>query len=234
MLDQAFDALKKYNWGVDPKVLSPIDEAIITSHGDDQARGQLENRLADVLKTDAPRDAKDYVCRKLMVIGTASSVPTLAALLPKKDHSHMARYALERIPAEEAGEALRESLADVDDDLKVGVMSSIGTRGEDASVDVLAEYLGSDNPSVATAAAYALGAIRTPSAAKALENNKPSDPKAQLAATDASFACAEALLADGKKLEALAIYKGLAGGKQPKHVRLAATRGVLACAGKSE
>ena len=32
--------------------------------------------------------------------------------------------------------------------------------------------------------------------------------------------------------QALAIYKGLAGADQPKHVRLAATRGMLACAGK--
>ena len=47
--------------------------------------------------------------------------------------------------------------------------------------------------------------------------------------TDASLACAEALLADGKKAEALAIYKGFASDDQPKHVRLAATRGMLAC-----
>ncbi len=38
-----------------------------------------------------------------MVIGTAESVPALAALLPDKDLSHMARYALERIPAPGSG-----------------------------------------------------------------------------------------------------------------------------------
>ena len=36
---------------------------------------------------------------------------------------------------------------------------------------------------------------------------------------------------DGDKVSALSIYKRLAKGQQPKHVRLAATRGMLACAG---
>ena len=30
MLDQAFDDLKTYDWGVDPKVLKPIDDAVYT------------------------------------------------------------------------------------------------------------------------------------------------------------------------------------------------------------
>jgi len=55
---------------------------------------------------------------------------------------------------------------------------------------------------------------------------------AKLAVTDASLACAESLLAAGKNADALAIYKGVAKGDQPKHVRLAATRGMLTCAGK--
>ena len=37
---------------------------------------------------------------------------------------------------------------------------------------------------------------------------------------------------DREKAEAIAVYKSLAGPKQPKHVRLAATRGLLAAAGK--
>ena len=53
---------------------------------------------------------------------------------------------------------------------------------------------------------------------------KPTDAAVKAATTDASLACAETLLANGKKAEALAIYKGFASGDQPKHVRLAATR----------
>src|SRR5882757_6526623 len=99
MLDKAFEDLKTYDWGKNPSDLDPINNAVTASHGDAAARKALETRLAAVLKTDAPRDAKDYVCRKLMLIGTAESTPTLAALLTDKDQSHMARYALERIAA---------------------------------------------------------------------------------------------------------------------------------------
>jgi HEAT repeat protein len=127
---------------------------------------------------------------------------------------------------------LRDSLSKLPPELKVGVISSLGSRGDNASVKQLAELLKDDNAAVATAAAEALGAIRTPEAAKAVSETKPNE-KAKAAATDASLACAEALLAAGKNTDALSIYKGLVGSSQ-KHVKLAATRGVLACAAKKE
>jgi HEAT repeat protein len=231
MLDAAFDALKTYDWGSDRNALNPIDETIVATHGDAAARLDLENRLAAVLKTDVSRDAKDFVCRKLMVIGTAASVPALADMLSDADHSHMARYALERIPAPEAAAALRTALPQLPSALKIGVISSLGARQDEASVPALAELIGGTDAMVARAAAYALGAIGSAAAAEALKSAQPSED-ASLAVADASFACAEGLLADGRNAAALAIYKGFASGTQPKHVRLAATRGMLACAGK--
>lgn len=234
MLDEAFEALKTYDWGADPKVLSPIDEAIVATHGDAAARKELEARLAAVLKTDVSRDAKDVVCRKLTVIGTAASVPVLAELLPNKDLSHMARYALERIPAPEAAQALRDALPKIDNALKVGVMGSLGARQDVASVPALAALLNDGDATVARSATLALGAIRAPEAARALRDAKPASDAMKIAVTDASLACAEGLLAAGKKGEAMAIYKRFTGEDQPKHVRLAATRGMLACAGKTD
>ncbi|RIK84528.1 MAG: hypothetical protein DCC67_04830 [Planctomycetota bacterium] len=232
MLDQAFEALKTYDWGTDVAVLAPIDEAVVATSGDSASREQLERRLAAVLAEDVSRDAKDYVCRKLMAIGTAASVPALAALLPSAELSHMARFALERIPAPEAGQALREALASVAGSQKVGVVTSLAGRGENESVAALARLVGDGDPAVARAAVIGLGRIRTPEAARALESAKPADPQAKLEAIDARLACAEALLAAGKKAEALAVYKPLAGPQQPKHVRLGATRGMLAASGK--
>ncbi len=232
MLDQAFDALKTYDWGVDPKVLKPIDDAVVDTRGDAGAHKDLETRLAAVLKADVPRDAKDYVCRKLRIIGTKESVPTLAALLPQEEHSHMARYALESMSAPEAGNALRDALSKVSAELQIGVISSLGVRGEAESVGPLSALLSAADTAVARAAAFALGDIRTAAASQALAKAKPAT-EVKSAATDASLSCAEALLADGKKTEALMIYKGLSGEDQPKHVRLAATRGMLNCAGKS-
>lgn len=232
MFDEFLALLKTYDWGVEPKTLKPIDDAVHATGDDADGRKQLESQLAGSLKSDLPRAAKDYVCRKLMVIGTAASVPALAALLPQQELSHMARYALERIPAPEAGDALRDALSSVSADLQVGVISSLGVRQEAASVAPLAGLLGAADVSVARAAAFALGAIRSAEASKALAKGKPA-AEVQSAVTDASLWCAEALLADGKKTEALMVYKRFSGDEQPKHVRLAATRGMLACAGKS-
>jgi HEAT repeat protein len=234
MLDQAIEALDKYDWGMDPKVLRPIEEAVVATHGDAEARKKLESRLAALLSTDISRDAKDYVCRRLMVIGSAASVPALAGLLADKDNSHMARYALERIPAPEAGEALRAALAKVAGAIKVGVITSLGARADVASVAALAALLGDSDTAVARAAALALGAIRTPEAAKALAQAKPTDAEVKSATVDASLACAEGMLASGKKAEAQMIYRSLTGEGQPKHVRLAATRGMLSVAGRKE
>jgi HEAT repeat protein len=234
MLDQAFDALKTYNWGMSIKVLAPIDEAVNSTRGDKAARKDLENRLAAVLKSDAPRDAKDYVCRKLMIIGTAESVPTLAALLSDKDHSHMARYALERNPDPEAAKALRDALGKLDGALKIGVISSLGVRRDAESVKALAGLLDRSDAAVARAAACALGDIRNVEAVKALADAKAKKEEVQQAIADARLTCAEALLSSGKKTEAVVIYKSLAGEGQPKNVRLAATRGMLAGAGNKE
>lgn len=231
MLDQAIEALATYDWGADPKILSPIDDAIVATHSDAAARLALENRLAAVLKTSASRDAKDLVCRKLMMIGTAASVPALAELLPDKELSHMARYALERISAPEAAQALRDACR-LGPELLVGVIASLGVRRDAESVPALGGLLAGD-AAVARAAACALGDIRTPDAAQALAAASMT-AETQSAIADASLACAEGLLSEGKKGEALGIYKKFVGDDQPKHVRLAATRGMLACAGKSE
>jgi len=234
-LNKAFEALKTYDWGMDRNLLKPIDEATIAVRGNAAASKELETRLAAVLKTEATRDAKDFVCRKLMVLGTAESVPALAGLLPEKDYSHMARYALERIPAPEAAQAMRDALPTVNGALKVGAIGSLGVRRDAASVPALTALLGDADTAVACAAACALGDIGNAEAAKALGDSATKAPEGvKPAVADACLACAEQLLADGKKADALAIYKSLSGEDQPKHVRLAATRGMLTAAGKKD
>ena len=80
-LDKAFEALKTFEWGQDRNLVKPIDDAVVASHGDAAARKDLETRLVAELAGNAPRAAKDFVCRKLRLIGTAQSVPALAGLL---------------------------------------------------------------------------------------------------------------------------------------------------------
>ena len=230
-IDKAFAALKTFDWGVDygkyREVLGPIEDAVPATHGDADARKELETRLAAVLPTGASRAAKDFVGRKLAIIGTAESVPALAALLPDKDLSHMARYALERIPAAEAGKALRDGLAKTSGAEKAGVIGSLGARRDAESVAELAALVGDSNASIAAAAATALGDIGTVDSAKALQDAKPASDRVKLRVADSRLTAGERLLAAGDKAGALAVYNALVASKPAKNILLAAKRGQL-------
>jgi HEAT repeat protein len=226
MLEQAFEALKTYDYGVDRHVLDPIDEAVVTTRNDLAARKDLESRLLVVLQSNAPRDARDYVCRQLRTIGTAASVPALEALLADPDLSHMARYALERIPAAQAGEALERQLRKLNGQLKIGVIASLGARGQ--GVSLLRPLLQDSDEAVARAAAIALGRIASVDASKALCSAK-SRPALAVVFADASMSCAENLLATGHAKEAKSTYQRLLKSNPPELIRVAAERGLKAC-----
>ncbi len=226
MLEQAFDALKTYDWGVDRHVLDPIDEAVVKTRNDPAARKEIESKLLAVLQSNAPRDAKDYICRQLRTIGTAACVPALEQLLANAELSHMARYALERIPDPKAGQALERQLRKVSGNLKVGIISSLGTRGQ--AVALLRPLLKDSDDAVARAAAVALGRIGSVDANKSLASASPRSALVAVFA-DASLSCAEKLLAAGRGKEAKATYERLLKNKPSELVRLAAKRGLNAC-----
>lgn len=232
-LDAPFTGLAAYDWGGDVLPLATIDKATIAAHADQELRAELEKRLGSIITGRTSRAAKDYACRKLMIIGTATSVPALAALLGEENGSHMARFALERIDAPAAADALRKACGEVQGDLQIGMISSLASRGDVASVPLLTKLLFSV-AKVAVAAAEALGAIGTPEALAALRSvGQETVDCLGHAVDDAKLACAERLLVAGKRAEAKAVYQGLAeaarGKAASKHIEVAATRGILAC-----
>ena len=227
-VDQAFETLKTYDWGADREALKPIDQAIIATQSDAAARKALEKRLVDALASGISRSAQDYVCRKLRVVGTAQSVEALAALLPAEETSHIARYALERIPDEKAAAAMRNALPKVGSKLKPGIIGSLGVRRDAKSIAVISKLLGDSDTQVAKAAAQSLGLIGTSAAAKELSKfARNASANMKIPVADACLVCAEQLLADGKKSEAVALYKELKGDDLPPHVKAAATKGML-------
>ena len=234
-VDKSFEALKTFDWGTNYDEILAIEDAVIATHGNAADRKDLGTRLTAVLLTDAARPAKDFTCRMLSEIGSADCVPALAGLLTDQDLSHMARYALERIGGPESVKAMRDALPKVSGALKAGMIESLGARRDGASVEVLTILAGGPDKTLAFAAINALGKIGTPEAAKSLADivKKAPDDLKPIAA-DACLACAERLSAEGKKAQAILLYKGLSGEDQPKYIRLAATRGLLAAAAKKD
>ena len=142
----------------------------------------------------------------------------------------MARYALERINAPQAGESLRNALKTTQGKLKIGVITSLGTRRDGEAVAALAGLLGDSDRGVSRAAALALGTIGTSEAAAALQKARQSGIGDKQAVIDGLLNCAESMLHDGKRANAQAIYESMSGEGNQRLIRLAATRGLLACA----
>jgi len=232
-LNKALETLKTYDWGADRNALNPIDQDIVAAQGNAAALKPLEKSLVDILAGGISRSAQDYVCRKLRVVGTAQSVEVLAALLPAEETSHIARYALERIPDEKAAKAMRDALPKVSKKLKPGIIGSLGTRRDKKSIMAFSKLLGDSDIQVAKAAAQSLGLIGTSAAARELSKfAKKASANMKLPVADACMVCAEQLLADDEKSEAVALYKELQGNDQPTHVRAAAMKGILTAATK--
>ena len=232
-VNEALKLLKTYDWGADRNALKPIDQAIIDTQGDAGARQALEKGLVAVLATGISRSAQDYVCRKLRVIGTSRSIEALGALLPDEKTSHIARYALDRIPDKKAVAALRDALPRASNKLKPGIVGSLGVRRDKRSVKAMSKLLRDSDTQIAQAAAHSLGLIGTSAAARQLGRFAEKAPaNMQMPVADARLICAEQLLADGKKSEAVALYKGLRGDDQPQHVKVAATKGMLSAAAR--
>lgn len=232
-LDKAFEILKTYDWGDDPKTLKPIDQTIIATHGDTAARKALEKRLVDTLTGGISRSAVDYVCRRLRIVGTRQSIKALAALLPSEDTSAIARYALERIPDEKAVEAMRDSLPKLSSKLKPGIIGSLGKRRDKKSIQAISRHLSDSDIQVARAAAESLAMIGTPDAAGELSKYaKKASANMKIPVADACLICADQLLANGRKSEAVALYNELKGNDQPSQVKAAAMKGIITAATK--
>lgn len=231
MLDSALEALKKFDYGTDLNALNPIEDAITSSHGKPDERKDLEAKLVAALQGEISADARQYLCRKLAVVGSAACVGALAGLLTNAESSHMARFALERIPAPEAAAALRDALPKASGQVKIGIISSVGGRRDNAAVAALGALLKDSDASIARAAALALGAIGSSDAVGVLQGALQAGGS-PATVIDALLSCAESLLAANKLADAGAIYKSFAQEGQPRLVRLAGTRGLLAVASK--
>ncbi len=172
---------------------------------------------------------KAKACQRLASIGTTEAVPALAALLADPQLAHYARYGLEPIPGPAADAALRDALRKVKGKLLVGVINSIGVRRDAGAVGALAKLLNDPDVETARAAAAALGSIGDAQAAKVLQDGlAQTKGPVRSAVAGAGLVCAERLLAQGSRDQALAFYNTLTRTDVPKPVRLGAMRGIIA------
>jgi len=118
------------------------------------AAQSAEDRLLEVLASNASVGDKCNACRALQTAGSEKSTPALAALLIDPAVSHTARIALKVMPYPTVNAALREVTSKTRGLTKSGIIDSLGERRDVGAVSLLADAL-KDNDSVVRAAAAA-------------------------------------------------------------------------------
>lgn len=192
------------------------------------ASAEKARQAVSVLQSGAPGAEKAIACKQLAIYGTADAVPALAPLLSDAQLASWSRIALEVIPGSAADEALRGALPKLQGKLLVGVINSIGVRGDPKAVDALVSKLKAADAEVAAAAAVALGRIGGDTAAKALEKALATAPVGtRSAVAQGCVLGAERFLAEGKQAKAAKLYDTIRKADVPKQRILEATRGAI-------
>jgi HEAT repeat protein len=215
--EDPFQALRQY----DSQSRKPVEDIAkrIRAAGHDKALlAEIETAVLEVLKDpNASFPGKQEATRFLWEIGTARSVSVLAKMLPDPKTNDIARYALERNAAPSAAAALRAALATTRGTALVGVINSIGNRGDAQAVPALKKLSVNADPLVADAAITALGKVGTSAALAALK----AIPSKGIAVYTAMLQTAEKLSSSNKQA-GLGLYEQLTGKAYPPVIRAAA------------
>jgi HEAT repeat protein len=192
------------------------------------AEGYKESDLIRVLQSDAAKGDKAITCKRLAIYGSEQCVPAVAPLLADKELASWARIALEAIPGPAADTALRGAASELKGRLLIGVINSIGVRGDAKAVDILVNKLNDNDVDVASAAAVALGHIGGEKAAGALTKTLTnSQGEVRSAAAQGCILCAEQFMEQNKTADAVKLYDMVRRADVPVQRHLEAIRGAI-------
>lgn len=232
-VQMSLEGISGYEYGKSRRPLTRSNEYIRFIGDDCEKLRMLEEDLVNILDSDATMAGKQFACRKLGIIGTEVSVPVLAEMLTEKSSSRIqpadiARYALERIDSPEACEALRDALDETEGVAKVGIINSLGERGDEKAVGRLSELLESSETKVVEAAISALGKIGGKEAASSLRRAQDDIPSSlRTVWADAYLNCADKFQKEGYSRPAFRIYQRMYEQDKPTPARGAALRGMV-------
>jgi HEAT repeat protein len=177
---------------------------------------------------------KARACQQLAIVGNASAVDALASLLPDVRLNAYARAALELIPGPAADQALLRALPQLQGNLRIGVIHSLGARTVAAAVPPLTALVNESitDPATAGAALIALSAIPTQDVRGFLELTLGSSPDNRRdQAADACLRAAELALDLGKPDAAIPLYDAVRQAKVSPSLVLAGVRGAILARG---
>jgi hypothetical protein len=149
-------------YGGDRSFASAVEQIVI--HTPPEGTAKVEEQILTTLALPGCTEAgRAFLCRMLALVGSAKSVPALAALVRERKTADAARTALEVIPGPEASAALRDALGSLPGNAKAGLIGSIAARRDAAARPALAALKDnrSESPVVRGTAARALETLAT-------------------------------------------------------------------------
>ena len=215
-----YDYDKSRSW------LPAFRELMAQAYKSPDALPAIEQQMIQFLRSDAGMAGKQLICTELGIIGTASSVPVLSSMLKNKETGETALLALEKIPAAEAGEALRKALRDAGNPNHIAIINSLAVRKEEEAVTDLEPLIRSNDTIKVKAVINALGTIGGKEALKILDEfSQAACGGLKWDVLDAQMKCAGKLLSAGDKNSALAIYNKVYDADPPLAIKTAALKG---------
>jgi HEAT repeat protein len=222
-IDALLARISAYEHGQSRAALVDFEAALAASHVDPEKLASLERGLVRLLKSNATLAGKDFACRQLSHIGTSASVAVLGGMLLVPETADIARFALERIPAAEAGAALRTALERTSGNVRIGIVNTLGRRRDARAVPALRGLVRPTEPALASAALSALSEIGGREAMLGISGaRKKLSGELRQQASEAYLRCATS--AGGQR--AAAVYRELLGPGEPEMVRVAALLGL--------
>lgn len=190
-----------------------------------------EAKLIEVLQKAGTSD-NDMVtaCQNLGWCGTRTAIAPLVALLANEKPflRHAARYGLEMIPDPAVETAFCEAAGRLTGPALVGVLQSMGNRGNAKSVAILSVRMADADKGVAEAATQALGKLASPEAMAALKAGLGKSPCVAVAYLNGAgkVACAD----PAKAAACYADIRNTSENVEPS-TRMAALRGEIVALG---
>jgi HEAT repeat protein len=223
-LEAAVKAAGAWTFGGDASHVNLIAKQVVQAAQNPETKKAIEKHIIAGLAGAKTPASKDFFCRQLVIVGSQAAAGELGKLLGDKESSHMARYALGRLPGKAVDRVLLEALEKVDDDLKVGMIYTLGRRQCQAAVDPAIKLIGGKKEDLAIAALAALSRIDSPRGTAAIAKaRKRGSNKFKLAATDAYLTCAKR----SSPAQAAKIYAELLHADESVMCRIAALNGLV-------
>ncbi|MBN1127211.1 MAG: HEAT repeat domain-containing protein [Sedimentisphaerales bacterium] len=234
-VDRLVEQLNNYEYQNDPATIRSIEGIIRYGSTEPQMIAYMEEQLLKLLQSEqATLSAKRFACHQLWIIGSERSIPVLGDMLKRPETCEMACYALRSNPSPQTDAVLRDVLPLVDPEDKIRIINLLGERRNRDNFPFLIELARGKDAKLGQAAVVALGKLGTIPAAQFLKEARgkaKADIKDQI--TQSYLQCAQRLLLQSQKKEAVAIYKELLAPNEPIWVRQAGVMGMLQSGGES-